>query len=67
MSLPRSLAASEVMEVARFLVRIFGDEALCTAVERAETSDQAEDWRCVAEAVAQLLDIGAPRRVRFAR
>src|SRR5438105_2737539 len=59
----------EAGEMARFLVRIFGDEAASVAAERAVKSDQAADWERVGLAIAKLLaaeelsDEGGPLRL----
>jgi hypothetical protein len=45
----------EAREMATFLVRIFGDEAPDVASERAEKSDQAQDWRRVEAEIERLL------------
>jgi hypothetical protein len=55
---PSELSAAgddEVRRTATFLLRVFGAEALGVAAGRAETSDQAEDWRRVARAIERLL------------
>jgi hypothetical protein len=45
----------EARRTATFLLRVFGAEASDIAAERAEKSDQAEEWRRVVLAIEELL------------